>query len=208
MQSWGWWAFYCLCQLIVFVRGRSFYLFSKSNHICPLKRSICGTNWVYTGRTAGVVHERVAPLSDQCATRNTLEKYTQEIQEGCVYEQVSALSARCRTTNGFVTTKPALRESSPSSSSPSFGLRKWRDRLFGFHSTLLSARAEPMSFWQAERDHRSPRSDFLAAAATLLHPRGPRGQSVKPSPAQFHFPIFATKTESQHTYSAAENICS
>ena len=79
LQSWGWWAFYCLRQLIVFVRGRSFYLFSKSNHICPLKRSICGTNWVYTGRTAGVVHERVAPLSDQCATRNTLEKYTQEI---------------------------------------------------------------------------------------------------------------------------------
>ena len=68
-------------QLIVFGRGRSFYLFSKSKPYLfvargPLKRSICGTNWVYTGRTAGVVHERVAPLSNLCATRNTLEKYT------------------------------------------------------------------------------------------------------------------------------------
>ena len=56
------------------------YLFSKSKPylflaLGPLKRSICGTNWVYTGRTAGVVHERVGALSDQCATKNTLEKY-------------------------------------------------------------------------------------------------------------------------------------
>ena len=68
-------------QLIVFGRGRRFYLFSKSKPYLflargPLKRSICGTNWVYTGRTAGVVHELVGALSDQCATRNTLEKYT------------------------------------------------------------------------------------------------------------------------------------
>ena len=67
-------------QLIVLGRRRSFYLFSKSKPYLflargPLKRSICGTNWVYTGRTAGVVHERVGALSDQCATKNTLEKY-------------------------------------------------------------------------------------------------------------------------------------
>ena len=48
------------------------------------------------------------------------------------------------------------------------------------------------------REHRSPRPDFLAALATLLHPKpSQRGQSVKPPSAQFHFPIFATKTESR-----------
>ena len=217
LQSWGWWAFYCLRQLIVFVRGRSFYLFSKSKPYLSVEKvnlwNQLGLYRSHSGGCAWASSTIVRPVRNQKYTweihlRNILKKYTWEIQERSVYEQVSALSARCRTTNGFVTTKPALRESLPSSSSPSFELRKWRDRLFGFHSTLLSARAEPMSFWQAERDHRSPRSDFLAAAATLLHPRGPRGQSVKPSPAQFHFPIFATKTESRHTYSAAENICS
>ena len=54
-------------QLIVFVLRAQFYLSGKSKSYLfsaqgALKRSICGTNWVYTGRAAGVVHEHVSAI--------------------------------------------------------------------------------------------------------------------------------------------------
>ena len=54
-------------QLIVFGQRAPFYLSGKSKSYLfsaqgALKRSICGTNWVYTGRAAGVVHEHVSAI--------------------------------------------------------------------------------------------------------------------------------------------------
>ena len=54
-------------QLIVFGRRAPFYLSGKSKSYLfsaqgALKRSICGTNWVYTGRAAGVVHELASAI--------------------------------------------------------------------------------------------------------------------------------------------------
>ena len=80
LQSWGWWAFYCLRQLIVFVRGRSFYLFSKSKPYLSVEKvnlwNQLGLYRSHSGGCAWASSTIVRPVRNQKYTRQIYSRNT------------------------------------------------------------------------------------------------------------------------------------